>query len=289
MKEILQSLDESVFTPELKLQLQEAFESHLAAITEKYEKQISELSEKSDIYASMIHEEYEAKYSALEEKAREYAEYAKSEYAALEEKVEKYSEYVQEQHEAKLAEQEANIEKYAEYLQEKYAELVDMYLDRVVEEYLQENKLVVEASINESKVKALLEGISSVMLHSGVELSQIVEATKSNSNSNKIAELESELAKVLRENSALKKVNESAKREKIVYTLSENLTLAQKDKFSKLADIIPFVNEEAFTAKLETIKGDLIGSSSKPQGLMLEKETPKKEVSNIKAMYKHLT
>jgi hypothetical protein len=178
-------------------------------------------------------------------------------------------------------------EKYSEYVKEQYAEIVEAFLDKVVEEYIEENKLIIDSSVSESKVKALLEGISSVMLNSGVELSQIVENSREVSNPSKTEELENKVALLIKENAKLKKINESTIKSNIVQNLSEGLTLAQKEKFSKLADVVSFVNESSFHSKLETLKADLIvNSKSNPTNVTLEEsKTNINGLSAVQAMY----
>jgi len=243
MDELLKTLDESVFTPELTSKIQELYESKMAAvaveltdkITSEYEAKLQE----AEVAA-------ESKIQAIEEKATEYAEMVKETY---ETKATEYAEYVKEEYEAKATE-------YAEYVKEELTSTLDSYINLVVEEYVEENKLAIDEAVQSAKMKAVLEGFDSLLVTTGVSLSQIVEA-KSESTAAPIAEMESLKAtmdKLIKENTSLKNQVNNLVKESAIDTLSATMTLAQKDKFVKLSEMVIFNgSKDEYIDRLNTI------------------------------------
>jgi len=231
MDELLKALDESVFTPELTQKIQDLYESKINTIEAEYEAKLQETEAKATEYADMIKETYEAK-------ATEYAEYVKEEL-------------------------EVKATEYTEYVKEELEKTVSAFLDTVVEEYLDQNRIAIDESVKSAKLNALLEGIDSLMLTTGVSISQIAEAQKDNSVEAELASLKESTSKLVKENAKLKSENSDMVREAVVAKLSADMNLVQKDKFEKLSEMAVYTgNMDEYEAKLQTIVETVFSASA---------------------------
>lgn len=221
MENFLQSLDESVFTPELKSKIQELFESQLSSIKEEYTQKIAELESKATEYGTSIAEEYA-------------------------EKADAYSVYVQDLYESK------------------YSKSLDAFLDKVVEEYVEENKIVVENRVKEAQLSALLEGFDSMLSTGAVYISNISEAgTKAEKE---LAEAKEALSKAIKEAAELKKEKAEMIKESLIKEAKMDLTLVEAEKFDKLSKVVGFNADkvDSFKETLTSIKESVVGAVAAP-------------------------
>jgi hypothetical protein len=225
MDKLLESLDEAIFTPELKVQIQELFESKIEAIKEESEAKLAEEIE------------------ATEAKAKEYAE------------------YVKEAHEAKAKE-------YAEYVKEEMETTLSAYIARVVEDFVEENKIVIEESVENAKLRALLEGFDSMLKTGSVYLSDIVETkTETEAKTDESLEaLKAQISELVKESATLKAEKAELVKESIFAEVTADLTLVEKAKLEKLAKFVKF-NEsdlDAYKKALVEFKEEVTDKIAEP-------------------------
>jgi hypothetical protein len=206
MEHLLDSLDEAVFTPELKVQISELFESKVSAIKEEYDA-------KAEALQTSIKEEYEAK-------ANEYAEYVKESYGA-------------------------KAEEYAEYVKSELENTLSAYVDRVVEEYVEENRITIEESVENAKLRALLEGFDSMLKTGSIYLSDIVESKGDSKVAKEIEDMKSQLSDLVKENAELKAEKANLVKESIFAEVCEGLTIVEKTKLEKLSKYVKFNESDA--------------------------------------------
>lgn len=142
LKKLFESVDEKVFTPELKQSLEDVF-------NEAVETKATEISE------AKINEEI----NSLNVKSEEHIDY-------LDEKAEEY----------------VNIKK-AEMI-----DSLDKYLDRIVEEFMDEIQGTLDESIKNEKSDLMIEAFESMMIAAGIKVKDIVEARDDSAIETKLAE-----------------------------------------------------------------------------------------------------
>lgn len=255
MNELLESLDASIFTPELK----EAINAHFeVAVKDMNEAFINEKTAELDVeYANKIEE----KIQELEEKAEEYMaglEKSISEKEAdLEAKIAEYD--------AKIVETEAKAEEHKTFLDEKAEEYisskleemldnVDKYLDRIVEEFVDEASDKLDESLKSEKADMIIEAFDAMLIATGVEVAKIVEAKEETEAESKLAESIEKYDTLVEENIELKVQNEKLLKSGIILELKEGLSLVEAQKFERLAHIADFSSSEKYLEKLQTIK-----------------------------------
>ena len=178
--------------------------------------------------------------------------------AVLEETTKRMDEYVETKLEEKTQALEEEYKEKVDYL----TEALDGYLETVVEEFIEENAPMYEAEIEQEKAKTLLEMFDKMVQVVGVDMLTIAEAKDESSNETRIDELEdkiSDLADRLIE--AKREANEYLKMG-IVSEMSEGLTILEKEKFNKLADMVEFSKDPSYVEKLEAIKESITSTRS---------------------------
>jgi len=171
--------------------------------------------------------------------------------AAIKAKVKEESQRLQGEYETKLKE---DTETHKAELVEK----VDSYLNYVVEEWMQENKIAIERGIKGEIAEDFIGGLKKLFEDHYID----VPDEKYNvleDQASKIEDLEKKLNEEIEKNVELNKSNGELKKEEIIAKSSEDLTDTQKEKFNKLAEEVEFSNEEDFTAKVGTIKDSYFG------------------------------
>ena len=208
-----------------------------------YHKEESELDIKADVDAlvgdSDLSEEFKQKAATIFE-------------AAIKAKVKEESQRLQGEYETKLKE---DTETHKAELVEK----VDSYLNYVVEEWMQENKIAIERGIKGEIAEDFIGGLKKLFEDHYID----VPDEKYNvleDQASKIEDLEKKLNEEIQKNVDLNKSNGELKKEEIIAKSSEDLTDVQKEKFNKLAEEVEYSSEEDFTSKVKTIKESYFGA-----------------------------
>jgi len=208
-----------------------------------YHKEQSEIDIKADVDAlvgdSDLSEEFKQKAATIFE-------------AAIKAKVKEESQRLQGEYETKLQE---DTETHKAELVEK----VDSYLNYVVEEWMQENKIAIERGIKGEIAEDFIGGLKKLFEDHYID----VPDEKYNvleDQASKIEDLEKKLNEEIEKNVELNKSNGELKKEEIIAKSSEDLTDVQKEKFNKLAEEVEYSNEEDFTSKVKTIKESYFGA-----------------------------
>ena len=231
----------------------------------------SELDIKADVDAlvgdSDLSEEFKQKAATIFE-------------AAIKAKVKEESQRLQGEYETKLKE---DTETHKAELVEK----VDSYLNYVVEEWMQENKIAIERGIKGEIAEDFIGGLKKLFEDHYID----VPDEKYNvleDQASKIEELEKKLNESIEKNVELSKENGEHKRQNIIDEASADLAETQKEKFNKLAEEIDYKDAEDFKSKVDTIKESYFGkkeTSSEIDDVAADSETQNENLSNAMAAY----
>ena len=170
---------------------------------------------------------------------------------AIKAKVKEESQRLQGEYETKLKED-------TETQKAELVEKVDSYLNYVVEEWMQENKIAIERGIKGEIAEDFIGGLKKLFEDHYID----VPDEKYNvleDQASKIEDLEKKLNEEIEKNVELNKSNGELKREDIAKAVSADLTDVEKEKFNKLAEEVEYSNEEDFTTKVKTIKESYFG------------------------------
>jgi len=254
MEEILKKINSDILTESVISELKEAFDAAVAAEKES------------------LLETYDAK---LEE-------FKKSEMIAESEKIlDKYDAKFEEFKSQLSESKEKELEEYKSEL----VEALDSYLEVVVDEFLKENKVAIENEVKSMKSDAILEAFDTILVTAGVEVARIVESKEekqveiSESEAEKVAKMEERYNKLLDESKELKAKNQELFEMGLKAELCEGLSVVQKDKFNKLAELVESTDDrKALLTKLEAIKESVLGDKVVAESKVEEKSETKDKV-----------
>ena len=215
LEKLFESLDEKVFTPELKkaleAQFNEAVETKAESIAEaKIEEEIDSLNEKAEQHVEFLNK------------------------------------------------------KADEYIAMKQAEMVeslDKYLERVVDKFVAEAKDFLAESVKSEKADMIIEAFDAMLVATGVQVAQIVEAKDETAIDAKLAESTAKYDALVEENIALSEENKKLIKMGVISELKEGLSLVEAEKFEKLAELVEFSKSGEFLTKLTTIKESVKGTA----------------------------
>ena len=168
----------------------------------------------------------------------------------------------------KEAELEATIAERVTALEEQYAteieeglnetrgelvEKIDSYLNYVVETWMEENKLAVEAGLRTEIAETFMNNLKDLFTESYIEVPEskidlvddLVE---------QVEELENQLNSQTEKNMQMSESVKSMKKELCIREASKDLAETQVEKLRSLAESVEFDNEEDFASKIATLK-----------------------------------
>ena len=154
---------------------------------------------------------------------------------------------------------EEKLKEEVETTKSELVEKVDSYLNYVVEEWMQENKLAIERGIKGEIAEDFIGGLKKLFEDHYIDVPDekydVLEDQAS-----KIEDLEKKLNEQIEKNVEQNKAIGELKRQDIIDEASKDLADTAKEKFNKLAEEVEFSNEEDFTTKVSTIKESYFGA-----------------------------
>jgi len=150
------------------------------------------------------------------------------------------------------------------------AEKVESFLNYTSQQWLEENKLVVENGIRNELSESFMQGLRSLFEDHYVTLPDekydIFESMVA-----KLDDMEDKLNEQIQANVTLSSRMAGFQRESVLQQVSWDLTEAGKDKLKGLAESVEFGSEEEYAQKLNVLKESFIGApAEEPKTEMLE-------------------
>ena len=151
-------------------------------------------------------------------------------------------------------------EKYNEELAEEVestkadlVEKVDTYLNYVVENWMEENKLAVQSGLRTEIAENFMSSLKDLFEESYIEVPE-AKVDLVDEMADQVSELEESLNDTTAKNIEMMSELEELKREKVIREASEGLAETQVEKLKSLVNDIDFDSEETFAEKVETVK-----------------------------------
>lgn len=169
--------------------------------------------------------------------------------------------------------------KFEEYKQ-KIDEQVDSFITATVEKLVSESLKYMKQDLDNAKVEALKEAFDTLVVTAGTDLAKIhanlVESTKVGDEdlSKKYNELYEKFNDLKKENANIIKLG-------FLNEMSADLSLVEKEKFNKMAELIPFEKTSSYKNKIELVKTQVKGSKMKEYLNEAEVSADKKSDSSI--------
>jgi len=170
--------------------------------------------------------------------------------AAVNEEVATKTESLKEELESKL---ETELSEAIENRMKDVVENVDKYLDYVVGEWMEENKIAVEAGIKVEMAESLLGGLKDLFNEHNIEIDEetfdVVDSLEK-----QVAELEEGSNGLVNENIELKAEIASMKATKVFESMTDGLSENQIERFKVLSEKLDVEDIEDYTSNLSVIK-----------------------------------
>ena len=145
------------------------------------------------------------------------------------------------------------IEESTKTFQSEMVEKVDNYLNYVVSEWMEDNKLAVEKGIKTELTDDFMNGLRNLFKEHYIDIPEekvdIVDDLF-----DKVEDLENKLNEEIDKNIKLKHNLADAKKDEILNDVCEDLADTQKEKINSLSEGVEFDSEEQYKAKLQMLK-----------------------------------
>ena len=147
----------------------------------------------------------------------------------------------------------AQLDEAVVAVQEEMTEKVDQYLDYVVEQWIEENKLAIEASIRTNVTEDFMEGLRNLFAESYINVPDEKLDVLGELQA-QVDELEGKLDESVNKQLELQAILDEATKEATFDEVSEGLAATQVEKLRTLAEGIDFSDADAYAKKLNIIK-----------------------------------
>lgn len=165
---------------------------------------------------------------------------------------------LEEQYNTALAEEVARVE-------EEITSKIDQYMDYVAEQWLEQNKVAVEASLRTEITESFISDLKSLFEQHHINVPEdkfeVVDELR-----DEVASVQARLDQVMEENMSLKKDLNEAARAKILANVAEGLAATQAEKLTALAEGVEFDTAESYRKKLEIVKENYFPSEKPAAG-----------------------
>lgn len=158
----------------------------------------------------------------------------------------------------------ATLEEEVETIKEELSNNVDDYLNYVVEQWVSDNEVAIEAGLRTELTEDFISGLRQLFAENYIDIPEdkisVVEELGS-----KVEELESKLNEEIERNVELTKILSESTKDSIMHSMVEGLTATQAEKLKSLAENVDFVDAESYSTKIQTLRENYFPSSVKPQ------------------------
>ncbi len=231
----------------------------VAAIEENFEF-VSEETEEAPVeydYEVDMNEDIEALFAG-EDLSEEFMDKAKTIFeAAVKAKMQSEIARLEEAY-ADTLEEEVNT------IKEELSSNVDDYLNYVVEQWVSDNEVAIEAGLRTELTEDFISGLRQLFAENYIDIPEdkisVVEEF-----GDKIEELEAKLNEEIERNVELTNILSESKKTEIMYSMTEGLTATQAEKLKELSENVEFVDVDSYSKKIQTLRESYFPTSVKSQ------------------------
>ena len=182
-----------------------------------------------------------------EELSEEFKEKAKTIFeAAVKAKVEQELVALEEAYAETLEEQVAQI-------QEQLSSNVDDYLNYVVEQWVSDNEVAIEAGLRTELTEEFISGLRTLFAEHYIDIPEDKVSVIGELGA-KVDELEAKLNEEIDRNVTLNKMLSESRKVEVLNNSIEGLTATQAEKLKSLAEGVEYSSDEEFAAKIKTLR-----------------------------------
>jgi len=176
---------------------------------------------------------------------------------------------IEEQLVAKEEELTESFEQAKVEMIEELSTKVDEYMNYVVREWIEDNKVAIESSLRSELTEDLISSIKAVFEEKHVVLPEeqvdVVEQLAT-----RVEELEAELNATMDQNIALTSALEESTKNDVFAHVAEGLAMTQVEKFRSLAEGVDFNDVDTYAQKLQIVKEQYFGEKKHTPATLIE-------------------
>ena len=192
-----------------------------------------------------------------------------------------------------MTENDAVLVEAVEELKNQMSTQVDEYLNYVVEQWVEDNQVAIEAGLRAELVDDFIGGLKNLFAEHYIEIPD-EKVDVAQELANRVAELEESTVKTTEEASeiiaSLTEQLNAAKKNEAIRKICEGLTEVQIEKMKSLAEGVEFTTEGEFDNKLATIRENYFPSKTNVKSevkALQETAVEEPEVAEIHGIMKH--
>ena len=165
---------------------------------------------------------------------------------------------------ARLEEEfETQLDEAVAEINEELTGRIDSYLEYVVENWMEENKVAIESSLRNELTSEFIEGMKNLFAEHYIDLPEnkvdVVESL-----ADKVEMLEAKMGELIEENSEYKKTMVEVEKVNVFESFLDDLALSQQEKFAALAEGVDFDGDlDTYARKLSIIKENYFATEKK--------------------------
>ena len=175
-------------------------------------------------------------------------------------------------------------------LKEALVEKVDSYMNYIVEQWLEENKLTVENGLRNEITEEFMVGLKGLFKESYIEVPDD-KYDVLDDLTNKVESLTAELDETVQDNVTLSKELLEYKKDIVFEQVTEGLADTEKEKLNKLVEGVEYSSDEEYMEKVKVIKENYFPKDkvqSPEQTLVEESGTQEPELDDSSTMSKYV-
>lgn len=199
--------------------------------------------------------------------------------AAVRSKISEEVERLEEQYAEELAEEIARTK-------EDLVEKVDSYLNYVVENWMEENRLAIQTGLRTEIAEGFMNSLKELFVESYIDVPES-KVDLVDELAEQVQELEESLNKETEKNIMMMEEIETLQRKHIIREASKNLAETQVAKLEKLAESVDFDDADSFAEKVATLKESYFNKEKVESVISEEEESDENavEVTDVMAQY----
>ena len=136
---------------------------------------------------------------------------------------------------------------------EEFVEKVDSYLNYVVEQWMEDNKLAIHQGLRTEIAEGFMNNLKGLFVESYIDVPE-TKIDLVDDLADQVEELEEQLFRTTADAIKLGEEVEDLRREAIIAEASSDLADTQKEKLGSLVEALDFEDEQSFAAKVATVK-----------------------------------
>lgn len=154
---------------------------------------------------------------------------------------------------------------------EEIVENLDKYLDYVVEEWMTENEIAIEAGIKVEMAESLMSGLKDLFEEHNIDVDdETIDVVTGLEE--QVAEAEAKTNDLVNENIALAQEIAGMKANKVFEEMTEDLTVSQRERLAVLSEKLDRADLEDYTSNLQTIKESFFAETTVKRDDVVEEE-----------------